>query len=210
MSALLRYEKDEDSDEDHVYDWPPDLQANLIREKVLYELAGVLMHNQAEFGLGRLPVVQRFTKEEAAMNQVRCSSSEEVRAMPVLAAEVQYDIDDQFSNALARHLVYYMTLEDLAYRYGSQAFYTYISKGSPSSAQEVIWQLLHAAQNIGECWIPWMWISNRSLVCENEFSSVYTANIKPPFVGSQTSGQKVYLRKVKDRDLAKQVTICTE
>jgi hypothetical protein len=130
--------------------------------------------------------------------------------MPVLAAEVQYDIDDQFSNALARHLVYYMTLEDLAYRYGSQAFYTYISKGSPSSAQEVIWQLLHAAQNIGECWIPWMWISNRSLVCENEFSSVYTANVKPPFVGSQTSGQKVYLRKVKDRDLAKQVTICTE
>ncbi|GAB5592371.1 hypothetical protein Unana1_07271 [Umbelopsis nana] len=47
-----------------------------------------------------------------------------------------------------------------------------------------------------------------SLLCENEFSSLYTAYIKPPFVGTHTTGQKVYIRKVTDTNIA--LKICDE
>jgi hypothetical protein len=46
------------------------------------------------------------------------------------------------------------------------------------------------------------------LICETEFSFVQTARIKPPFIGSRTSGKKVYLRQVESsKSIALKVNI---
>lgn len=50
-----------------------------------------------------------------------------------------------------------------------------------------------------------MWIKDISLLCENELTSVYIAYVKPPFIGSPTTGQKVYMRRVRDVNIAVEV-----
>lgn len=97
-------------------------------------------------------------------------------------------------------------LKDLIFRFGPKPFLNYV-KDLQSSQQDETFKILAAAIKIEESWIPWFWIKDMELVCENEFSFVYTARIKPPFIGSRTSGKKVHLRQVKDQNIALKVNL---
>lgn len=53
------------------------------------------------------------------------------------------------------------------------------------------------------------WIKDMFLVCENDFSSVYTGYVKRPFVGTHTTGRKIYIRKVKNTNIMTKVSLPT-
>ncbi|GAB5587626.1 hypothetical protein Unana1_02526 [Umbelopsis nana] len=199
MSALFSYRNEED-----IADYDPRLRYDLIVERVLCELAGIFQNNQSEFGLGDLTIKKRYKDERRTMDVVRCQSSEELRALPALTSFVNYETDEKLSREIVDLVCGHMLIKDLKIRFGPKEFLTYL-KELQAPRQEENWKILIASQKVEENWVPWMWIKDLYLLCENEFSSVYTAYIKPPFVGSHTSGQKVYMRKVKDENIAIQI-----
>ncbi|KAI8582448.1 hypothetical protein K450DRAFT_227223 [Umbelopsis ramanniana AG] len=198
MSKLFTYPR-EDWSEQYLDEFRPDELDEYKFEKTLFQLAGVFQHNQAEFDLGDLEVLRRFEMELEDLDLERFKTSAELRESSFLQRirGFSYDTDETLSMRVVVCVIQSLSINDLCYRFGPTAFSNHV-KNLISYRKDEAASILSAARKCKDCWVPWSWIKDMSLLCENEFSSVYTAYIKPPFVGSQTNGRKVYIRKVTD------------
>ncbi|GAB5590699.1 hypothetical protein Unana1_05599 [Umbelopsis nana] len=202
MSGLFRYPT-EDSYEEHLDELEPDELEEYKLHKALFHLAGVFQHNQDEFGVGDLKAINQFELERRNIHLTRFKTSDELRESSLLEEleDFDYDTDQKLSKQVLVYVIKDLLLSDLSYRFGPTAFSNYII-GLQSSRQDETARILVAAQKSRDRWIPWLWIKDMSLLCENEFSSLYTAYVKPPFVVTHMTGQKVYKHKVTDTNIA--------
>lgn len=98
-----------------------------------------------------------------------------------------------------------VVINEPCYQFGPTAFSNHV-KVSVCSRKEEVAIILLAAERCGDSWMPWSWIKDMSLLCENEFCSVYTAYINPLLVDTNTIGWKAYIRKVTDINIVMKVS----
>jgi hypothetical protein len=206
MSNLFTYPR-ENWYEEYLYQFRPSELDAYKFENTVFQLAGVFQHNQVEFDLGDLKVIRRFELESENMDSIRFKTSDELRESSFLEQirDFNYETDQTLSKRVVGCVMNALLITDLCYRFGATAFSNHV-KDLLSSRQDEAARILSAARKCKDCWIPWSWIKDMSLLCENEFSSVYTAYVKPPFVGTRTTGQKVYIRKVTDTNVVLKVS----
>ncbi|KAG2177607.1 hypothetical protein INT44_008119 [Umbelopsis vinacea] len=206
MSNLFSFPRDDCWEDEDVADFTPDELDDYKYDNTMYQVAGVFQHNQAEFDLGDLKVLRPFEMELENSNLDRFKTSAELRESsfrPLIPGYI-YDTDEILSMHVVECVVRSLSIDELCYRFGPTAFSNHV-KNLISDRKDEAESILSAARKCSDCWMPWSWITDMSLLCENEFSSVYTAYIKPPFVGAHTKGQKVYIRKVTDVNLLRKV-----
>ncbi|GAB5592370.1 hypothetical protein Unana1_07270 [Umbelopsis nana] len=145
MSGLFRYPT-EDSYEEHLDELEPDELEEYKLHKTLFHLAGVFQHNQHEFGLGDLKVINRFELERRNMHLTRFKTSNEMRESSFLEEldDFDYDTDEKLSMQVVVYMIKDLLLNDLSYRFGPTAFSNYI-KGLQSFRQDETARILVAA-----------------------------------------------------------------